>query len=59
MMMVMKKLNFIMKNNKPFWETDINPITGFRVEAWHINDIELEKINNYKKRNCIILSDKL
>jgi hypothetical protein len=48
-----------MKNNKPFWETDINPITGFRVEAWHINDIELEKINNYKKRNCIILSDKL
>ena len=43
--------------NRRFWETDINPITGYRVEAWHINDIELKKINNYNKRNCIILKN--
>lgn len=44
-----------MKKDKPFWETDKNPITGYKVESLKdvVNDTKLERVYNLKgKRYC-------
>ena len=36
-----------MKTDVPFWEQDINPITGYRIELWtlFINEEKTEDID--------------
>ena len=48
-----------MRLDKPFWETKINPITGYIVENWDLLDERTLKIKKrWNLEECIILDDK-
>ena len=47
-----------MITDKPFWETDINPITGYKIEAWNYNDERTLQIKNrWTPDECIIVNE--
>ena len=47
-----------MKADKPFWELNINPITGLKEEAWTLNDERiLTTRKKFDKWQCIIVDE--
>jgi len=38
---------------KPFWNTNKNPITGYKIEAWSLNKLDREELVNLKNRRKI------